>query len=79
MRLKKQMKRHFGRKATQRIYAAAPWVGSGIALLVGTVLKRRGGRQSLSEHSSIDSANSGETTRSTSHAREVERDLVSTP
>ena len=36
MSLKKQMKRRFGKKATQRGYAAIPWVGGGLALMIGS-------------------------------------------
>jgi hypothetical protein len=42
MNIKKQLKRHVGKKATRRIYKAIPWVGGAIALAVGSSIASRG-------------------------------------
>ena len=78
MSLKTQMKRQFGKKATRRIYAAMPWVGGGLALVVANVIKRNT-RRAFHEQDGRKASDSGEMNRSTSQAREVDRDLVSTP
>ena len=77
MSLKTQMKRRFGKKATRRIYAAMPWVGGGLALLVANVIKRNTPR-AFYEQDGRKASDSGEMNRSTSQAREVDRDLVNT-
>jgi hypothetical protein len=41
MNIKKQLKRHVGKKATRRIYKAMPWVGGAIALAVGGSIASR--------------------------------------
>ena len=41
MTIKKQLRRHLGRKATRRLYKTMPWLNGAIALLaVGTILRR---------------------------------------
>jgi hypothetical protein len=45
MTLKKQLKQTLGKKATRRVYAAAPWVGGALAVAAGVVVQRRGVRR----------------------------------
>ena len=42
MKLKKQMRNVIGKRATRRIFAAAPWVGAALAVGAGTVMSRNG-------------------------------------
>jgi hypothetical protein len=42
MKLKKQMRNVIGKRATLRIFAAAPWVGAALAVGAGTVMSRNG-------------------------------------
>jgi hypothetical protein len=74
MTLKKQMRRHFGKKAARRIYSAMPWVGGGLALAVGTVLKRRSVRGAVEHVRDMDSSITDEVKRSA--AAEPDNDLV---
>jgi hypothetical protein len=76
MTLKKQMKRHLGKKATRRIYAAMPWVGGAVALAAGVLLQKRGVRGVLEDVRDIPSSVSGKPTRSSSYATERDTDLV---
>ena len=39
--LKKQLKRHLGKRTTKRIYAAMPWVGGLVALAASATLSKR--------------------------------------
>jgi hypothetical protein len=48
MTLKKQMKRHLGKKTTKRIYTAMPWVGGALAVAAAAVWQN-GGLRSLRE------------------------------
>ena len=73
--IKKQMKRHLGKKATRRIYTAMPWVGGVLALAVGTVVQKRGVRGALDDLRDIPSSVSGGTRRS-SRVAEPDNDFV---
>ena len=42
MKLKKQMKNTIGKRATRRVYTAAPWVGAALAIGAGTLMTRNG-------------------------------------
>jgi hypothetical protein len=47
MTMKKHMKNVIGKKATRRVYSAAPWVGAALAVGAGTMLSRRGTLRSI--------------------------------
>jgi hypothetical protein len=49
MTLKKQLKNTIGRKATRRLYKAAPWVGAAVALGVGGAVSRSGSLEGVKE------------------------------
>ena len=49
MTMKKRMKHVIGKKATRRLYNAAPWVGAALAIGAGTMLSRSGALDSIVE------------------------------
>ena len=74
MTLKKQMKRHLGKKATRRIYLSAPWLGTALAVAAGVALRRRGVRGALDDIRGFLPAQRSETSASVDS--KGERDLV---
>ena len=56
MTLKKQMKRYLGKKATRRVYDAAPYAGGVLALAVGAALTRRGVSGLIKDARSLESS-----------------------
>lgn len=78
MSLKKQMKRHLGKKATRRIYAAMPWVGGVAALAAAAAFQKGGVRGAINSARDIPSAVNDGVRRFTSSVseRDQDRDLV---
>ena len=76
MSLKKQMKRHLGKKATRRIYAAFPWVGGALALAAGVIVQKRGLRPVLDDVRDLPSSLGEKVRHASSYVADRDRDLV---
>ena len=61
MTLKKQMKRHLGKKNTKRIYTAMPWVGGALAVAAAAVWQNGGVRNLRAELNDRGAARRDET------------------
>ena len=78
MTIKKQLKRHLGKKATRRIYAIMPWAGTALAFAVGAVLQKRGVQGVLDDVRDIPSSIRETANRPPFSEAERSRDLVGT-
>ena len=74
MSIKKQMKRHLGKKATRRIYAAMPWVGGVAALAAAAAFQKRGVRGTINAAPDIPSAVNDRIQRHTTSVSDRDRD-----
>ena len=56
MTLKKQLRRHLGKKTTKRLYSSLPWVGGAVALAAGLLVERRGVRGAVQDVRDLSSS-----------------------
>ena len=76
MILKKQLKRHLGKKTTRRIYAAMPWVGGALAFAASTYLERRGVRGAVNDLREATSSVNAKVKRAAADVERRGQDLV---
>ena len=78
MTLKKQLRRHLGKKTTKRLYNWLPWVGGAAALAAGVLVERRGVRGAVQDVRDLSSSVRERARGTLRDTSAPDRDLVGT-